>query len=120
MQTITLAEVKQKAREYYAAGKLTAQHPDPKERECVNQGADGHRCAVAACFTDETLIRNPTGTVCGLYHSRALYIASDDEREAISDIQMHHDNWASTSQMYGVHDPRTIEYRNEFLKLIEA
>jgi len=95
LQTLTLAEVKAKAREYYAAGKLTAQHPNPYSRMCVNNGADGHRCAVAAAFNDELIEAFQKGTI-GLGVARGL-VALDDE-SAISRIQSAHDEWAIASQ----------------------
>lgn len=98
LQTLTLAEVKAKAREYYEAGKLTAQHLNPAERMCVNKGADGHRCAVAAAFNDELLEAYPRGSIASI---QGVSFIDLDEKRAIRDIQEAHDIWAIAASYEG-------------------
>lgn len=53
-QLLTVEGVKEAARKFYDAKKLTAQHPDPAMRQCVYQLGD-YRCAIGASFSKETL-----------------------------------------------------------------
>lgn len=112
LQTLTLAEVKAKAREYHAAGKLTAQHPNPQKRVCVNNGADGHRCAVAAAFNDELIAACPYGTFCSIV-SEGSVVA--DDVYAIHNIQRAHDSWAGAAHKQS---SNAKDLEAEFLKLI--
>jgi hypothetical protein len=124
LQTLTLAKVKTKAREYYEAGKLTAQHPDPNERMCVNKGKDGHRCAVATAFNDALLEEFPGGTIHSVKGSGAVAISGEDF-DAIAEIQNEHDRWASHASYEGREDYYAIEtfkkasgHEQKFLALI--
>lgn len=117
MQVLTISEVKKAAREYYAAGKLTAQHPDPDKRECVNGGAGDYRCAVAAAFSHETLNAHPTGSVSILNRRGAIRCGYD--LMPIVDIQIAHDDWACTSREVGIDHPFTKIAHDRFLALIQ-
>lgn len=115
MQHLTLAEVKAKAREYHAAGKLTAQHPNPRFRVCVNAGADGHRCAVAAAFNDETIELHSQGSIGSLVEKRAVSI-DVFELNVVKRIQYLHDKWAVVAGRSGA---EAEEHEKKFLELIK-
>lgn len=114
-QTLTLAEVKTKAREFYEAGKLTAQHPIPSERRCVNDGGDGYRCAVAAAFNDDVIREYPKGTIVGAVRRGHIVVLDRRELHKMIEIQDAHDRWASAAQT----DPaRARQFQSHFLALI--
>ncbi|MGY3589322.1 hypothetical protein [Bradyrhizobium sp. USDA 4350] len=115
LQTLTLAEVKTKAREFYAAGKLTAQHPDHTKRECTNDGGDGYRCAVAAAFNEPLLNAYPGGTIDSIEGMGRVTIDAS-ELDAIVAIQYAHDTWAIRSRSGNESAP---DAEQAFLALIQ-
>jgi hypothetical protein len=102
MQVLTLEMVQEAARKAYHDGKLTAQHSDPWLRLCRYQ-IDDYHCAVGAALSAETLkdLLGPnhnTQSVSALESCGFIRIAALSEREAIRDIQVAHDDWASSER----------------------
>lgn len=95
MQHIKLIDMLKAAKGYYDAGMLTAQHPEPEKRVCLNAGADGSRCAVAAVFNIETLSRYKAGSIATMINDR---LVSVDNGPAFILFQMIHDEWANASR----------------------
>lgn len=96
MFTLTYKEVAEKAKEFYLAKKLTAQHPDKSERKCVNNGAPGFRCAVAAAYPEDF---KREGTFLKLLSDGEIYVANVSDAIQIQRVQDAHDTWASTSRL---------------------
>lgn len=101
LQHLTYEEVRKAALDYYHAKMLTAQSPDPVDAQCVNMGNGHRRCAVAAAFSIEVLIRNPEGTISGLIEKGDV---TTDNAVALKMLQIAHDDWANA-----VRDDRTRE-----------
>jgi hypothetical protein len=131
-QFITLDETKAKGREFYDAGKLTAQHPETDKRQCVIDGGDGYRCVVGSVLTDETIakvheaIMNNSGAHM-LFNKRLIDADTtpiDDDRSEFSEIealQNAHDDWARNAYCDddGIESAKTYAARATFLYLIE-
>jgi hypothetical protein len=115
MFTLTLKEVQQKACEYYLAKKLTAQHPDPSKRNCVNNGSDGYRCAVATAYPDDFKLEGKFYTL--VYNLKEIECSPEDAVR-IQRIQDAHDVWTSLSRAQSTDLTDFMEYR--FLYLIRA
>jgi hypothetical protein len=92
---LTLKEVIENAWKAYQEGKLTAQHPDPAKRRCVNNGDEDYRCAVAVSYPKDYKVE---GSFFRLF--KCGEIGCDDVYEAISiqRIQDSHDVWAALSR----------------------
>jgi hypothetical protein len=91
---LTLETVIKNGLEYYNNKKLSAQHPDPKNRQCANFVDDGYRCIVAASFPKEWEDNVHFGTIeAGV---RLGYVIIDSQIEAmkIARLQAYHDLWA--------------------------
>lgn len=129
LQVLTLKGVKKKAREYYRARKLTAQHRDPKKRECCYK-IGAYRCAIGASLTEKTLERlqkdeveatseNSYGYANGACNWMSPYFGMvDADAVAIRRIQAVHDQWCGAAHDAPGESKLTNEYRNEFLVLI--
>jgi hypothetical protein len=115
MQTLTLAEVKKNAREYYDKGLLTAQHPDPNKRLCVNK-LDDYRCAVAASYDEQTVVQI-FGVVENGITSGHLKVKDPVELATIAKIQYAHDVWANMSSRYP-NSAQADDLKRSFLYLI--
>lgn len=90
-QFLSVEQAKAAAREYYLAGKLTAQCADQHDRNCLYLQEDGTRCAIGAALTDETLGRTLEGeTVAMLVASRKL---NTDDVQGLQRLQGAHDSW---------------------------
>ncbi|MCK1741352.1 hypothetical protein IVA80_10870 [Bradyrhizobium sp. 139] len=113
---LTLESVKQKGREYYEAGKLTAQHPDESMRECVYETNDGYRCVVGAALSEEQLteIGQTSHMTCSVDLIGCIHMDAT-EMPQIRSLQRLHDAWASDAQKYGDDDNRTNQSRRDFL-----
>lgn len=92
LQHLTYEEVRKAALTYYHSEMLTAQSPDRDDAQCVNMGNGHRRCAVAAAFSIEVLIRNPEGTISGLIEKGDV---TTDNVVALTMLQMAHDDWAN-------------------------
>lgn len=114
---LDLITVKQKAREYYEAKKLTAQHPNTASRVCANK-IDDYRCAVSACYPDEVL-EHVFGTVeHGVELGYLLPPKDHLEWAQIVRLQMIHDFWADLARRYP-DDPITAEFEKTFRDRIQ-
>jgi hypothetical protein len=95
MQHITVDEVKTKAREYYLAGRLTAQHPEQSARKCVYAFGE-YRCGVGAAMNAETLAAIAAAGING----KSIFAIAEETPElltierGVDRIQEAHDNWA--------------------------
>lgn len=94
---LSLKEVITKAEEYYKAGLLTAQHPDPEHRQCVNKDAK-YRCAVAACYPDEVLEKTFGSVESGVSMGYLTPPADPLAWARIVRLQQTHDYWADCAR----------------------
>tara|TARA_R110000868_G_scaffold322391_9_gene583324 strand:- start:3665 stop:4039 length:375 start_codon:yes stop_codon:yes gene_type:complete len=114
-QYISLEQVKKAAREAYDNGTLGALNFS----ECMNIYPDSNsRCAVAACFNDETikkikLAQQETASFTSLINNETLSCLTA-EKSKIHDIQHAHDKWATT-----IDTNKKQDARKKFLKLID-
>lgn len=93
LMRLTLADVRRAAREYYANGKLAAQHRLPQN---LFEMADGHRCAIGAALTEEVLMVAKQRAICsivGLWAAGIVDTPKDDEHLMIQLMEWH-DHWA--------------------------
>lgn len=118
---LNLALVKQKAREYYEAGRLTPQHLDESMRECVYETRDGYRCAVGAALDDDTLSAIGAGRLMACSVDLIGCIELDPaDRPHVLALQRLHDGWATDANKYGSDDNRTNQSRRDFLAMLLA
>lgn len=119
LQTLTLQEIKCKARDAYMAKKLTAQHPDPEERRCVYETRDGYHCVIGSALSKETLNAlnlDPAAISPGSKIDKLVDFPIC-EYGAIMKLQMVYDRWAS-SAMFGDDRSSCETKKQEFLKAI--
>lgn len=101
---LTVESVKLAAARAYAAGALTAQHPDSRKRECVYTMTGGkYHCAIGAGLTPKTLKtisrRKLTGENVSYLIELGLIKCPDLLTQSwISNIQSLHDAWATQSK----------------------
>lgn len=128
-QVLTLKTVKRKAREAYKARRLTAQHRDQVQRECLYV-ADDYRCAIGAALFKTTIQKMADETanqgnylnemdVGYVVEAEVVSIRAGDE-DAIGSIQSAHDEWAKASKDKGATSSKAQNARRAFLKLIAA
>lgn len=110
MFTLTYREVAEKAKEYYFAKKLTAQHPDKDKRQCVNDGGDGYRCAVAASYPEDF---KGEGSFI-FFVSTGIIKAEPFDAIKIQRIQDAHDAWAALSRIS--EDPLVLHHLEHMFK----
>lgn len=101
-QLLTVEGVKQAAREHYAAGKLTAQHPKQDQRECAYTIGE-YRCAVGAALSAETLRRmSPSDNNTALFaintEKCGIIFENAESKSDISGIRRRHDDWCNAAR----------------------
>lgn len=125
VQHLTLEGVKVKAREAYDKKRLTAQHPDPHQRECVFTGRGPtprdkqYHCVIGAALEPRTLRHvkvagSNAESLISLVHKKIVTV-DDGEIDELCYIQRQHDSWAQAAQAY----PRQVNWRHTaFLQAI--
>lgn len=118
-QVLTYDDAVKAAREYYEAGKLTAQHPDRNMRGCFFYLPDdeSYRCAVGAALTEETrALVGHTGTVNSLLYRGVM--VPDSDLSNVFELQRKHDDWATRGAAFGDDDEATKDAKRSFERLI--
>lgn len=118
-QKITLANVKEAAREYYKARHLTAQHRVADKRICM-YGSGVYRCAIGAAFTKKTMnavidASENYGTAVLELDPNIVQVRSDK----IDAIQQAHDDWCDAARL-NKNSAASKEYEAKFKRLIAA
>lgn len=122
-QVITIKDMKKAARHWYRNRRLTAQHPDPKKRLCVNvMGA--YRCGFAAVL-NKTVIKQlklddleKGSNLYALKQSGLIYFPSKEDLLFATSLQDAHDDWADSSATFESRNESTIWNRRIFTDLI--
>lgn len=98
MMTLTLADVKRAARDYYLRGRLIAQHPAPHSQfEMSEMSGANYRCAIGAALTDEVIAyayHNNLQTIACLWEHNVVQTQSAMDRQLMADLMTTHDAWA--------------------------
>lgn len=112
-QHITVDDVKRSAAEAYKLGRLTAQHPNPEQRQCLYQSG-GYHCAVGSAMTPETLaavqFANQNGAA--IWSVDAVTI-----ERGVETIQEAHDSWARVAARCS--EEVAARLKGEFLEMID-
>lgn len=115
---LSLKEVIEKAREYYDKGLLTAQHPNPQCRQCINKYEE-YRCAVAACYPEEVLEHSFGSVESGVEDGYLLPPSDPLEWAIIVRLQQTHDYWADCAKQFPGHEI-TKQHEQSFKYRIET
>lgn len=92
--TLDLEKVKTAALAYYNAGKLTAQHPNIADRQCVYFRGE-YRCAIGAALDAKDANSLPIeGGSVGCLIDRGTFLVDAGEYDDLVEIQQAHDRWA--------------------------
>lgn len=119
---INLEQVRKSAREWYDKGQLTAQHPDPRSRMCINEVKDAegkcYRCAVATVFPEDWAPMKLFGPIEHGVEMGHVIVGDPVELAQIVRVQFSHDIWADAMRQFSTDSgtaPLIEKMKNSFL-----
>lgn len=128
MREIGLKEVREGARAFYDAGRLTAQMPG-SARPCVYRTVDGkYGCAVGAALTDDEVASfrawdvNLGGSASSMSYQAeraGILRIKPDEMDDVRYVQMIHDYWCNSTGVNVLGEERRLVAERAFLLAID-